>query len=261
MLGVKGMKLKDKVVFITGASSGLGASTAKVLALKGAKIALVARRQDLLENLARQISETKAETIVIPTNVTDRVQVETAITRCINRFGKIDLVINCAGIGAYGSVATLTDDALSEVIEVNAYGVLHTMQAALPHLQASQGMIVNITSILGKRTLPYLSALAASKGVVDALTESMRLELKKDHIKVLSYGPPQMKTDFGGQSKRGERKLADPDDVAIRLVKAIEKEKREVIEGKFFTTMNFFAPKLIDKLFYKIMVEKKGSPD
>lgn len=251
------MKLKDKVVFITGASSGLGASTAKVLALKGAKTALLARRQDRLETLSRQISETGAETLVLPTNVTDRVQVEVAVERCVKRFGRIDVVINCAGIGAYGSVASLTDDDLSEIIEVNAYGVLHTVQTSLPYLKVSQGMIVNITSILGKRTLPYLSALSASKGVVDALTESMRLELKQDKIKVLSYGPPQMKTDFGGQNKQGKRRLADPDDVAIRLVKAIEKEKREVIEGKFFSTMNFFAPKLVDKLFYKVMVEKK----
>jgi short-subunit dehydrogenase len=256
------MELRDKVVLVTGASSGIGRELALQLAAKGARLGLVARRQELLDALAGQIGAQTA--VAIRADVADEAQVRAAVAGVQGRFGRLDALVNDAGLGYFGSVEKMPMADLERVVRVNVFGPLYAIQAALPHLKASRGMIVNVSSGLSKRALPFLSAYAGTKAMLDALSDGMRLELKRHGVHVLTFCPPEVETPFSANALKHElagqdaagRKRAKASDVARRLVKAIEKGEREVVMNGGLDAMNFFAPWLLDRIFYKAMVLK-----
>ena len=195
------------------------------------------------------------DVLPIACDVTDREAVNEAVNKALEHFGQIDIVINSAGQAAFGSVAELDPKTLQDVFSVHVFGTLNVIQAALPALKQQKGLIVNVSSFLGYYSLPYLGALGAAKGALNALTTSLRTELKGTGVDVLLFGPPQTDTPFqGGESKR---KLASADDVAASLIKAMSRRKREVVKGTFFKIMNLFAPQRLDSLFYNAMVKNK----
>lgn len=257
------MELKGKVVLITGASSGIGKTVAKIISARGAKVALLARRQEKLSQLVDSLGD-NGEALAVPVDVTDRDEVFTAVQKAHDHFGKLDIIINSAGLGHFGPIENLTPAELDGVVKTNIYGLLNVTQAAIPYLKESQGMIVNISSGLSKRALPFLAVYAGTKSMVDALSDGMRLELRKYGIKVINYCPPETETEFADKSLKGaglnpgtmKRKLARVEDVAQDIVKAIVAEKREVVNGKALKVMNFLAPKMLDNIFYKAMVLK-----
>lgn len=262
------MKLENKVVIITGASSGIGKELAKRLAHKKAKLILVARREEKLKEVAESLGNS-AQVITVRADVTKRNEVDQAVQVGIKRFKKLDILVNVAGLGYFGPVATMDMKAFDQVVQTNVYGLINMVQATVPYLKKSRGMVVNISSGLSKRALPYLTAYASTKSMVDALSDGMRLELKKYGIKVLNYCPPETETEFFQKTihdpemdpNAHARKMAKPEDVAGRISEAIVAEKREVVEGSFLKIMNFFAPKLLDKMFYKGMVLKSEKKD
>lgn len=258
------MEFQDRVVLITGASSGIGRALAKVLAGRGAKVALLARRREELEKLAMDISAAGGHTLVVPADVTDRAAVEEAVGKAVAHFGRLDAVVNNAGFGYFGTVERMSMDDFDVMIKTNVYGLLHVTQTAIPHLKGSRGMIVNISSGLSKRALPFLSAYAGTKSMVDSLSDGLRLELRKHGIKVLNYCPPEVETGFATRSRKEpgldalaeRRPKAGAVDVARHISRAMAAEKREVVSGKSLMIMNFFAPGLVDRIFYKAMVLK-----
>lgn len=262
------MELENKVILITGASSGIGKELAKKLAYKKAKLILVARREEKLKEVAESLGDL-SQVITVRADVTQRAEVDQAVQSGIDRFGKLDILVNVAGQGYFGPIASMDMKAFDQVVKTNVYGLLNMVQASVPSLKKTQGMVVNISSRLSKRALPFLTAYAGSKSMVDALSDGMRLELKKYGIKVLNYCPPETETEFFEKTLHDPkmdpnahpRKMAKPEDVAGRIVDAIVTEKREVVEGRFLQIMNFFAPKLLDKMFYKGMVLKLGGDD
>lgn len=259
------MEVKDKVIMIAGASSGIGKALAQILSTKGAKVVLLGRRGERLAEIEAELKTGKHDVRVVKTDITDRTQVDNAVRLTLEAFGKIDVVINNAGVGYFGTIENLPIEEFDRLVQTNVYGMLHLSQAAIPALKKTQGMIVNISSGLSKRALPFLSAYSSTKSMVDALSDGMRLELRRHGVKVLNYCPPETDTELfekthheaGLESNQaGHRKKAKVEDVAARIVEAIVTGKREVLEGRSLQIMNFFAPKLVDNMFYKGMVLK-----
>ena len=258
------MKVASKAVLITGASSGIGWALAENLAAKGARLALLARRAGELERIAGQLTGKGAVAVAVPADVTKPDEVGAAVEKAVGILGGLDMIVNNAGFGYFGTVAGMSMTDFDTMVKTNVYGLLHVTQAAFPHLKRSKGMIVNVSSGLSKRTLPFLSAYVGTKSMVNTLSDGMRMELRKYGIRVLNYCPPEVDTGFADRAKNEEglempedrRKRARVEDVAEDLARAIVAGKREVVKGKALMVMNLFAPKLVDYIFYKAMVLK-----
>jgi NAD(P)-dependent dehydrogenase (short-subunit alcohol dehydrogenase family) len=170
---------------ITGASSGIGRDLATTFARMGAKVVLVARRQPVLDQLARDLAEADGDVLVLAADVTRRADVRDAVDRALAHFGRIDVLINSAGIAIPDRVETMPPEDLERMMSVNLMGTLHTMQAVLPSMRAAgAGSIVNIASLAGRRGMPPLGAYCATKFAVVGLTEALRVELYGSGIRL-----------------------------------------------------------------------------
>jgi len=224
----------DKVIVITGASSGIGAALASKLGEKGAQLVLAARREPELNAVA---SRAGAQALAVVADVTRRADVQRIVDAALARFGRIDVFINNAGRGISRSVAELTDDDFDEMMLVNVKSALYGMQAVLPHFQArKRGQIINVSSMLGRLPLASLrSAYGAAKHALQALTANLRIELRAAYpeIVVSSFLPGVVATDFGKNAVGGgidSRAIpfAQPvDEVADKLVELIEQPRAE----------------------------------
>ena len=180
-----GAYFRDRVVLITGASSGIGRDLALSFAKMGAKVALMARRKSLLEALADEITAAGGEALAIDADVTQRAEVRDAVDRTLAHFSRIDILINSAGIAIPDRVEIMPPEDLERMMAVNLMGTLHTMQAVLPAMRAAgAGSIVNIASLAGRRGMPPLGAYCATKFAVVGLTEALRVELYGSGIRV-----------------------------------------------------------------------------
>ena len=236
------MEVQNKVVIITGASMGIGAATARVFAEQGAKLVLAARSADKLAAVAESLPA-QTETLVVPTDMTDRVQVQALIDTAYARFGRIDIVINNAGQAAVGAIATINPDLYRQVIELNLLGPLHTIQAVVPKMQAQGGgVIINISSLVSKMAIPGIGAYASTKYALKGLSLTARNELAADNIRIVLFHPGQTSTDFGKNALReenggfsgpqhGNQPMPDPDSaeaVAHKILEAAIVEPAEM---------------------------------
>jgi NAD(P)-dependent dehydrogenase (short-subunit alcohol dehydrogenase family) len=199
-----GAYFRDRIVLITGASSGIGRDLALTFAKMGAKVALLARRAEVLETLARDIADAGGEALVLAADVTRRAEVRDAVDRALARFGRIDVLVNSAGIAIPDRVETMPPEDLERMMSVNLMGTLHSMQAVLPPMRAAgAGSIVNIASLAGRRGMPPLGAYCATKFAVVGLTEALRVELYGTGIRVSLVMPGVIDTPMvhGGGSQ------------------------------------------------------------
>jgi short-subunit dehydrogenase len=252
-----------KVVIITGASSGIGRELARQLAAKGAKLALLARREEALNACAAEECA-GAETLVVPADVTRPEQCASAVAATFAHFGRVDVLVNCAGLGYFGPIETMRIADFDRVVRTNVYGLLYMTQSALPYLKQSHGMIVNVSSALSKRALPFLAAYGGTKALVDQLSDGLRMELRPYGVHVLAYNPPETETEFAASSIRaagmerareGGRKRKPVGQVVARMVRAMEAEKRDVVEGRALQWMGLLMPRRTDAMFCRAMVE------
>lgn len=191
------MDIQGRIVVITGASMGIGAATAQVFAAAGAKLVLAARSADKLAALADALPP-GAEALVIPTDVTDPEQVRALLDAAVARFGRVDMVINNAGQAAAGPVATVDPNHYRRIIELNLFGPLHMIQAAVPIMRAQGGgVIINISSNVSKMAIPGIGAYASTKYALNGLSLTARNELAADNIRVVLFHPGLTATDFG----------------------------------------------------------------
>ncbi|MFQ3612125.1 MAG: SDR family oxidoreductase [Cyanobacteriota bacterium] len=186
------------VVLITGASEGIGRATAFAFARQGYRLSLAARNPEPLRQTAIDLEQSlNAEVLAIPTDVTQPEQVQSLVERTLERYGRIDCLINNAGICLSGPFLQTTPDHWQQLMAVNFWGYIHTIRAVLPDmLKRKQGQIVNVGSIGGKMPLPHMSAYCASKYAVSGLTEALRLELKPQGIQVIGVHPGIVNSDF-----------------------------------------------------------------
>ncbi len=204
---------RDRVVIVTGASSGIGRDLALTFAKMGAKVALIARRKSLLESLADEITAAGGDAFPLVADVTRRADVHDAIDRTVAHFGRIDILINSAGIAIPDRVETMSPADLERMMAVNLMGTLHTMQAVLPSMRsAGTGSIVNIASLAGRRGMPPLGAYCATKFAVVGLTEALRVELFGSGIRVSLVMPGVIDTPMvhGAGSTHSADQSKDP---------------------------------------------------
>ncbi len=173
-----------KVVLITGASSGIGRATALRLAAAGAHLGLAARSVDKLEIVVKEAVERGGEAFAVPTDVSERAQCQRAVESTFERFGRLDVLLCCAGVSMRGAFADSDVAALERVMRVNFFGTLYMAHAAIPHLKKTQGSLAAITSLTGKRATPFYAVYGASKFAIQGLFGSLRLELAPHGVHV-----------------------------------------------------------------------------
>jgi NADP-dependent 3-hydroxy acid dehydrogenase YdfG len=227
------IELKDKVAIITGASSGIGEATAIQLAERGVRVALVARRKDRLDALAKSIAKTDGKTLVIKADVTDKKVCQTIIDNVIKEWGKIDILVNNAGVMLIGSVSELPIENWEQMITLNQLGLLYMTRAALPYLTKAQGHIVNISSVAGRTTNQGSAVYNMTKWGVNAFTDALRKELveAKTKVRTTLIEPGAVATELQShntpatQKKLKERfggiKILEAEDIAAGILYAL----------------------------------------
>ena len=257
MVRAVGRTLKSKVVVVTGASSGIGEAAARKLASRGAAVVLAARAAEKLEALEAEISASGGRALVVRTDVSDRDSVEAMMGKTVEAFGSLDILVNNAGLGLSGRVAELRLEDLRHVFEINTIGPLNCIQAALPHMR-SGGRIINVSSVVGKRSIPKVGGYCATKFALNALSDSLRVEVADRGITVTSVYPGTTRTAFRENSRRTKdeergwrpRGVA-PEKVAKRIADAAEKGPRDVyvtLPDRLFIAGTMLLPGLTDRV-------------
>lgn len=225
------MDPRGRIIIITGASSGIGAATARAFAAAGGELVLAARSPGPLEQLAASLP---GRPLVLPTDVSDPTQAHALVEQTVMRHGRVDILINNAGIGLAGPVERLASADLERALAVDLLGPLHTIQAAVPYMRrAGDGQIINVSSVIGLQALPYLGGYAAAKAALDRLTEALRIELLGSGIVVTLLRPGTTRTSFserrlgsGSERRRMAPAGVPPETVAAALLRAARKEPR-----------------------------------
>ena len=266
--------LKDKVVIITGASSGIGEAMAKCYAESGAKVVLGARSEDKLKALTEEIHAKGGEATYCAVDVVNEQECKALIDKAIEVFGRIDILICNAGI----SMRAIFDDVdlkvLHRLMDVNFWGTVNCSKYALPYLQATKGSLVGISSVAGLHGLPGRTGYSASKYAMTGFLETVRIEnLKKGlHVMVACPGFTASNVRFSalvadgsqqGATPREESKMMTPEEVAHIVAKGILKRKRLClmeIEGRATHFVKKFAPAFLDRIFYWVMSKEPDSP-
>jgi NADP-dependent 3-hydroxy acid dehydrogenase YdfG len=207
--------IEGKVVVITGASSGLGEATARALSAQGATVVLGARREDRIHSLANELTGSGGKAIAVSVDVTDRQQVKRVVDAAAQTYGRVDVMINNAGVMPQAPLNRLKVDEWDHMIDVNIKGVLYGIAAALPYMQQQKaGHFVNVSSVAGHKVGPGFAVYAATKHAVRALSEGLRQEVKPYNIRTTVISPGLVATELPATT-------TDPD-TAERVRKAYE---------------------------------------
>lgn len=192
-----GNNIEGKVVVITGASSGLGEATARMLSAQGAVVVLGARRVDRIEALAKELSDAGGKALALQTDVTHAADVQRLVDAAVGKFGRIDVLVNNAGLMPSSPLERLKIDDWDRMIDVNIKGVLYGIAAALPHMKAQKGgHIVNVSSVAGHRVRAGTAVYSATKHAVRVLTEGLRQEVKPYDIRTTIVSPGAVATEL-----------------------------------------------------------------
>ncbi len=235
------MDIKGKVTIVTGASGGIGLATAKRFAAGGAKVVLAARSAEKLNSLARELQSRDLDAIPVPTDMRDPQQVKKMVEKTIQKYGRLDILINNAGQSAAGRVADMSLEDFHQLLELNVFGVLYAIQAVVPVMrQTGGGLILNISSMVSKMHIPGLGAYASTKAALNALSVTAREELAAENIRVITVFPRMTATDLGKNSlgdhslRQQQRSGAasntvvdSPERVAEKILEAAQKEPEE----------------------------------
>ncbi len=189
--------LQHKVVVITGASSGLGEAAARYLAAQGASLVLGARRADRIESLADELNRAGGKALAVATDVTDHTQVKALVDAAVQTYGRIDVMINNAGLMPHAPLERLKIDEWDRMIDVNIKGVLYGIAAALPYMKEQKsGHIINVSSVAGHKVTPAGAVYSATKHAVRALSEGLRQEVKPYRLRTTVISPGAVDTEL-----------------------------------------------------------------
>jgi NADP-dependent 3-hydroxy acid dehydrogenase YdfG len=232
------MDINSKVLVVTGASFGIGRAIAQAASLAGAKVALVARSAGELTDLAAKLGKDAA---AFPGDMSKKIDVERVMSEIDSRFGRVDVLVNCAGRAITGRIEELHVENLHQAMELNVFGVLYGMQAAIPRMrQRGGGLIVNVSSGVTRlvQLIPGYGGYVASKCAMNALSEHARVELAPDNIRVMTVYPGIVATNFRKNALVSNDKWhlpipagmtpAAPEDVGQRIVRAMREEPAEL---------------------------------
>ncbi|MCW2930695.1 MAG: short-chain dehydrogenase [Actinomycetia bacterium] len=238
--------LKDTVALITGASSGIGAATARALAARGAAVALLARRADRLEALAEDLRASGATALVVDADITERQDAEAAVERAVAELGRLDTVVNNAGVMLTGPVAEAPAGEWDRMLAVNVEGLLHVTRAAIPHLvRAAQDSprqvadLVTISSTAGRVARPGTAVYSLTKFGVGAFSEALRQELQPRRVRVGVVEPGTVDTELSSHLRDGVREavarqlegmqMLRPEDIADAVAYMVTRDRRVAV--------------------------------
>lgn len=254
---------RDNVVVLTGASDGIGREMALQLADQGAWLALAARDAAKLEAVAAECRARGGRAVAVPTDVADQAQCRALIDRAVAEYGRIDTLVNNAGISMWARFDQVTDLAPFErMMQVNYFGSLYCTHAALPHLKQSRGRIVGVSSLTGKAGIPTRSGYAATKHAMAGFFDSIRVELADEGVTVTMVYPGFVSTGireraFGGDGKPlgtspvREAEVMTPEECARQIVDAAAARRRErimTLRGKVGAWLKLVAPGVVDRI-------------
>lgn len=252
--------LDEQVIVITGASSGIGLTTARAAAEQGAKVVLTARSGDTLAEVVQEIHANGGEAIYVAGDVADRATMEVVARTAIERFGRIDTWVNDAGVAIYGRLEEVSEEDSRRLFDTNFWGVVNGSLAALPHLKAEGGTLINLGSEVSEAVIPLQGMYAASKHAVKGFTDALRVELELEDapVSVTLIQPTAVNTPYpqhGRNYMDKEPKLPtpqlDPQQVADAILDAATHPRRDVKVGlmsKMNTTIANLAGGLADKM-------------
>ncbi|SFB76083.1 Short-chain dehydrogenase [Flexibacter flexilis DSM 6793] len=266
--------MKDKVVIITGGSSGIGKACALVFGKAGAKVVITGRRADALNEA---VTELKSKGITVKGVVADvSVHADNAkvAAETLAAFGRIDVLINNAGISMRALFSDLDVSVIEKVMQINFFGTVYATKTCLPYIIANKGSIVGISSIAGYRGLPARTGYSASKAAMQAFLESLRTELLKKDVHVLVACPGFTASNIRnvaltkdgstqGESPLDEGNIMSAEEVAFHIYNAVMGRKRDLVltrQGKLTVFLNKWLPSLMDKLVFNHFAKEKDSP-
>lgn len=269
---MKPEKIRGQVVIVTGASTGIGKALSLELAKQGAKLAIAARRVDLLEQVAEECRSLGGEVLVVPTDVSDEAQCQVLVERTVAAFGRLDMLINNAGMAATALFDDFPDLSLfHRTMSVNLFGAVYCIFYALPYLKQAKGRIVVISSLGGKTAIPYNTPYCASKYALHGFFDSLRMELYLHGVSVTVVCPWWVATEFhaaqlnkDGVPRGAERgkdmytsSTMSAEHCAQITLKAANKRRREVLmgPGTLATWLKVLAPGFLDWLTIKVFLE------
>ena len=266
--------MKNKLVIVTGASSGIGKACAIEFAQKGANVVLVARSQSKLEELAVQISSYGVQVLSVVADVSREEDCKKMVEKALLKFGKIDVLVNNAGISMRASFSDIDVSVLKKVMDVNFWGTVYCTRYALASIIENKGSVVGVSSIAGYKGLPGRTGYSSSKFAMHGFLESLRLENLSHGLHVLIACPGFTASNIRntaltgdgtsqGETPRDEQKMMQPEEVAAYIVNAVIKRKDRLtltFNGKLTVLLNKFFPKLIDKLVYNHMRKEVDAP-
>ena len=273
MTASKAEKPRGLRALVTGASSGIGEAAAYRFAREGGRLALLARREANLQRVASRVHDLGGEALVLVTDVASRKAVAESVAHAEHAFDGLDVLVNNAGFGIYAYLENVREEDLRRVFEVNTFGALYAIQAVLPGMKRrGKGVIVNVSSIVGKRALPMTGAYGATKFALQALSESLRLELKDTGVEISVVCPGYTDTEFseatikyGKYGKYGNddfprgiprRGAMSAEEVAEVIWNCARRPRREVVltrAGKFIVALNRFSPGAADWILSRYM--------
>ena len=265
---------KGKVTIVTGASSGIGMAVARLFATRGAKLILAARREDRLVTLRDEIVRNGGTAIAVRTDVSSEDDCRNLIETALHAFGRIDILINNAGVSMRARFLDVNLSVLRRLMEVNFWGTVYCTKYALPHLLQTNGYLLAVSSIAGFKGLPGRTGYSASKFAMNGFIETVRIEHLRSGLHVMLVAPAFTRSEIRlhalemdgrpqGNSPLDESHLMKPEWVAKRMYWGLMMGRRNVIiglEGQLLILLQRILPKIIDRLEYWEMAREKGSP-
>lgn len=266
--------MKNKIVIVTGASSGIGKACAEKFAQEGANLVLAARSADKLSEVAENIVRYGVQVLPVVTDVSIEEECKHLIKSAINKFGRIDVLVNNAGISMRASFSDLDISVLKKVMDVNFWGTVYCTRYAIASLLENKGSLVGVSSIAGYKGLPGRTGYSSSKFAMHGFLEALRIENIKKGLHVLIACPGFTASNIRntalaadgslqGETPRDEQKMMQPEEVAMLIVSAVKYRKDRLtltFSGKLTVLLNKFFPKWVDKLVYNHMSKEPDSP-
>ena len=262
------------MVIITGASSGIGEALVRNYTAQGAKVVLAARNIEKLKVLSDEIQTYENQLLCIKTDVSKEEDCKKLIESAVDRFGRIDILINNAGISMRALFEETEISVIKKLMDVNFWGTVYCTKFALPYLLKSKGSVVAVSSIAGYKGLPGRTGYSSSKFAIHGFLEVLRIENMKKGLHVLTACPGFTASNIRntalaadgsqqGESPRDEGKMMTAEEVAGYIANAIIKRKPSLtltFQGKLTVWLNKFFPQLVDKLVYNHMAKEADSP-
>ncbi len=266
--------MQGKVVIITGASSGIGKALAYEFSNHGSKIVMGARNYDLLAEIAEDIKKKGGDVIFVQTDVSNENDCKNLIVSAIDHYGKVDVLINNAGISMRALFENTKLEVSRKLMDVNFWGTIFCTKYALPHILKQKGSVVAVSSVAGLKGLPARTGYSASKFAMDGFMEALRAENLKKDLHVLIAYPGFTSSNIRntslnaegnqqGESPRDEDKMMSAEEVAKYIYKAVSRRKNRIIltaQGKLLAALNNWFPDILDRLIYNGLAKEHDSP-